>query len=121
MEGVAFPQFHSYSLFLSSNADATASISGSATIIEPTNTSPNTSTVTSTKMNNITNDTKAESTHWTRMLTMMVAPCHIAIRLALANLAPLTDCDEVYNYWEPVHFLHYGRFVLFIFKHSHKE
>jgi alpha-1,2-mannosyltransferase len=37
-----------------------------------------------------------------------LAILHIAIRISLANKAPITDCDEVYNYWEPLHFLHYG-------------
>ena len=33
---------------------------------------------------------------------------HVAIRISLANKAPITDCDEVYNYWEPLHFLMHG-------------
>jgi len=33
---------------------------------------------------------------------------YTAIRVGLANMAPITDCDEVYNYWEPLHFLHHG-------------
>ena len=32
----------------------------------------------------------------------------LAYRVALANLSPITDCDEVYNYWEPLHFVLYG-------------
>jgi len=26
----------------------------------------------------------------------------------MANRMPIIDCDEVFNYWEPLHFLHYG-------------
>ncbi|KAL7493042.1 hypothetical protein ACHAWT_002282 [Skeletonema menzelii] len=33
---------------------------------------------------------------------------YIAIRLSTANLSPITDCDEVFNYWEPLHFILYG-------------
>ena len=33
---------------------------------------------------------------------------YTAIRIGTANLSPITDCDEVYNYWEPLHFLLYG-------------
>ena len=39
--------------------------------------------------------------------TSLAVAC-VALRVALANLAPLTDCDEVYNYWEPLHFLLHG-------------
>jgi Alg9-like mannosyltransferase family. len=33
---------------------------------------------------------------------------HIAIRISIANSPPITDCDEVFNYWEPLHYLQYG-------------
>jgi alpha-1,2-mannosyltransferase len=33
---------------------------------------------------------------------------YIAIRVSTANLSPITDCDEVFNYWEPLHFILYG-------------
>jgi alpha-1,2-mannosyltransferase len=33
---------------------------------------------------------------------------HFAIRIALANRCPISDCDEVFNYWEPLHFLNHG-------------
>jgi hypothetical protein len=33
---------------------------------------------------------------------------YIAIRLCCANLVPILDCDEVYNYWEPLHYVLYG-------------
>jgi len=33
---------------------------------------------------------------------------YIAFRASIANLSPITDCDEVYNYWEPLHFILYG-------------
>ena len=32
---------------------------------------------------------------------------YIAVRIGTANLSPITDCDEVYNYWEPLHFILY--------------
>ena len=32
----------------------------------------------------------------------------IAVRVAGALLTPIADCDEVFNYWEPVHFVLYG-------------
>mmetsp|Transcript_20799 Transcript_20799/g.31232 ORF Transcript_20799/g.31232 Transcript_20799/m.31232 type:complete len:129 (-) Transcript_20799:1670-2056(-) len=41
-------------------------------------------------------------------LPYYISAIHIAIRISLANRAPITDCDEVYNYWEPLHFLNYG-------------
>jgi len=43
----------------------------------------------------------------TNFTSLSVSVLHIAIRIALANAGPIADCDEVYNYWEPVHFLHY--------------
>lgn len=43
------------------------------------------------------------SSSWTLWLGVI----YISIRVGLANLAPITDCDEVYNYWEPLHFLHH--------------
>eukprot|EP00804_Cyclotella_cryptica_P001087 CCRYP_008381-RA/>CCRYP_008381-RA protein AED:0.11 eAED:0.11 QI:26/1/1/1/0.33/0.25/4/1513/367 len=33
---------------------------------------------------------------------------YVAIRVSTANLSPITDCDEVFNYWEPLHFVLYG-------------
>jgi alpha-1,2-mannosyltransferase len=33
---------------------------------------------------------------------------HFAIRIALANRCPISDCDEIFNYWEPLHFLNNG-------------
>ena len=41
-------------------------------------------------------------------LPAFIAVLHIALRIILANRAPITDCDEVFNYWEPLHFIHYG-------------
>eukprot|EP01012_Entosiphon_sulcatum_P054216 TRINITY_DN7480_c0_g1_i1.p1 TRINITY_DN7480_c0_g1~~TRINITY_DN7480_c0_g1_i1.p1 ORF type:complete len:559 (+),score=81.10 TRINITY_DN7480_c0_g1_i1:27-1679(+) len=29
-------------------------------------------------------------------------------RITSALLCPITDCDEVFNFWEPAHFFHYG-------------
>ena len=33
---------------------------------------------------------------------------HISIRIGFVWICPIMDCDEVYNYWEPLHFIHYG-------------
>jgi alpha-1,2-mannosyltransferase len=35
-------------------------------------------------------------------------PLYISWRMFIANRMPIMDCDEVYNYWEPLHFLNYG-------------
>lgn len=35
------------------------------------------------------------------------APFYVGWRIWIANRMPLMDCDEVYNYWEPLHFLLY--------------
>lgn len=35
-------------------------------------------------------------------------PLYVCWRVYLANRLPISDCDEVYNYWEPLHFLLYG-------------
>jgi alpha-1,2-mannosyltransferase len=32
----------------------------------------------------------------------------LVVRLLAARYAVLDDCDEVYNYWEPLHLLLYG-------------
>jgi hypothetical protein len=31
-----------------------------------------------------------------------------ALRLIAASLSPIHDCDEVYNYYEPLHFIMHG-------------
>ena len=33
----------------------------------------------------------------------------LAVRLLAAARAPIMDCDETFNYWEPTHYLLYGR------------
>ena len=33
----------------------------------------------------------------------------LAVRLVCALVAPISDCDETFNYWEPTHYLLYGR------------
>ena len=38
----------------------------------------------------------------------VISVVFVAIRVGTANLSPITDCDEVFNYWEPLHFLLYG-------------
>lgn len=37
-----------------------------------------------------------------------VAVIYVAVRVSTANTSPIMDCDEVYNYWEPLHFVLYG-------------
>lgn len=32
----------------------------------------------------------------------------IAVKLIAALYAPIPDCDEIYNYWEPMSFLIHG-------------
>jgi len=41
--------------------------------------------------------------------THVALPVAVLWRIWLANRMPIMDCDEVYNYWEPLHFLLYGR------------
>lgn len=36
-------------------------------------------------------------------------PLYLGWRIWLANRMPITDCDEVFNYWEPLHFLLFGK------------
>jgi alpha-1,2-mannosyltransferase len=33
---------------------------------------------------------------------------YTSIRISTANLSPIMDCDEVFNYWEPLHFVLFG-------------
>lgn len=40
---------------------------------------------------------------------------YLAIRISISNLSPLMDCDEIYNYWEPLHFVLYGRCVCIMY------
>uniref|UniRef100_A0A8C0XSB3 Mannosyltransferase n=1 Tax=Castor canadensis TaxID=51338 RepID=A0A8C0XSB3_CASCN len=35
--------------------------------------------------------------------------CLLSARLCAALLSNISDCDETFNYWEPTHFLIYGR------------
>jgi alpha-1,2-mannosyltransferase len=46
--------------------------------------------------------------HRPYQLPIFLAIIHVTIRISLSNKAPITDCDEVYNYWEPLHFINYG-------------
>ena len=38
----------------------------------------------------------------------VLLPLYVCWRVSMANRMPITDCDEVYNYWEPLHFVLYG-------------
>ena len=40
-------------------------------------------------------------------LPIFLSILHIAIRISLTKQIPINDCDEVYNYWEPLHFIQY--------------
>ena len=40
--------------------------------------------------------------------TLLALPLALSWRVYLANRMPIMDCDEVYNYWEPLHYLLYG-------------
>ena len=40
-------------------------------------------------------------------LPIYLSILHIAIRISLTKQIPINDCDEVYNYWEPLHFIQY--------------
>ena len=42
------------------------------------------------------------------MVWKYVLPLYISWRVYAANRMPILDCDEVFNYWEPLHFLSYG-------------
>jgi alpha-1,2-mannosyltransferase len=48
------------------------------------------------------NRVKLQSKKWLRFL---LAAILLLIRVQAAEIANITDCDEVYNYWEPLHFL----------------
>ncbi|KRZ38612.1 Alpha-1,2-mannosyltransferase ALG9 [Trichinella pseudospiralis] len=45
---------------------------------------------------------------WLPIKVMEVCKTLIFLRISAALLCPIMDCDEVYNYWEPVHMLVYG-------------
>jgi alpha-1,2-mannosyltransferase len=38
---------------------------------------------------------------------VFIVPIYISYRVYIAQYMPITDCDEVYNYWEPLHFMLY--------------
>lgn len=40
-----------------------------------------------------------------RMIGMVIPPLYVGWRVMTANEMPIMDCDEVYNYWEPLHFI----------------
>ncbi|OWK17941.1 hypothetical protein Celaphus_00008901, partial [Cervus elaphus hippelaphus] len=35
--------------------------------------------------------------------------CLLSARLCAALLSNISDCDETFNYWEPTHYLIYGK------------
>ena len=44
------------------------------------------------------------------IMTTLVPPLYISWRIFWANRMPIMDCDEVYNYWEPLYFLLNNRY-----------
>lgn len=42
------------------------------------------------------------------MMMYYVAPLYMGWRIWWANRLPIMDCDEVFNYWEPLHFILYN-------------
>jgi alpha-1,2-mannosyltransferase len=44
---------------------------------------------------------------WWWFWATWTTPLHVGVRIALANRLPIMDCDETFNYWEPLHFLLY--------------
>jgi len=40
--------------------------------------------------------------------SMMLLACLLVYRSILIHYSPIMDCDEVYNYWEPLHFMLFG-------------
>ena len=50
--------------------------------------------------------TTAQTSPWLFWAEAVVAPLYLTYRaLAALRFPVITDCDEVYNYWEPLHFL----------------
>jgi len=43
-----------------------------------------------------------------RCARLLLIAMLLVVRIGAAELAVITDCDEVFNYWEPLHFLLYG-------------
>lgn len=52
--------------------------------------------------------TQSDSASDTFTWTYYLAPAYVGWRIWWANRMPIMDCDEVFNYWEPLHFLLYG-------------
>ena len=43
-----------------------------------------------------------------RMLSVIAFCILVTVNLLAATYAPIQDCDEVFNYWEPTHYLNHG-------------
>ena len=43
-----------------------------------------------------------------RMLSITAFCIFVSVNLLAATYAPIQDCDEVFNYWEPTHYLNHG-------------
>lgn len=48
------------------------------------------------------------SSIFTNSIWKYAIPFYVGWRVWWANRMPIMDCDEVFNYWEPLHFLLYG-------------
>ena len=42
------------------------------------------------------------------VIPLSLAIVYVSYRIAVANYSPITDCDETYNYWEPLHFIQFN-------------
>jgi alpha-1,2-mannosyltransferase len=42
------------------------------------------------------------------LFVMVIVPLYCCYRIYVAPFMPIMDCDEVYNYWEPLHFMLFG-------------
>ncbi len=50
---------------------------------------------------------KSTQNHLTRLSTTLMFAIFLASNLLAALYSPILDCDEVFNYWEPTHYLNH--------------
>jgi alpha-1,2-mannosyltransferase len=43
-----------------------------------------------------------------KLFVFVIVPLYLSVRISIAPIMPIMDCDEVYNYWEPLHFMLFG-------------
>ena len=56
-------------------------------------------------MNGSSNNNNNGRTTTTFIIIMI--PMYISYRMYIAQYMPIMDCDEIYNYWEPLHYMIY--------------